>query len=106
MGVYYTARARAVLDGSWKSQDTWGGVREGMIRVEGFGPKLPAAVREEVLQRQKDMAQGRLHPFKAGTEPVRDNQGQVRIPAGKQLDDAQILQMNWLVEGVQAALPK
>ena len=105
-GDYYTARARAVLDGSWKSQDTWGGVREGMIRVEGFGPKLPPAVREEVLQRQKDMAQGRLQPFKAGAEPVRDNQGQVRIPAGKQLDDAQILQMNWLVEGVQATLPK
>lgn len=105
-GEYYTARARAVLDGSWKSQDTWGGVREGMIRVEGFGPKLPTAVREEVLQRQKDMAQGLLQPFKAGDQPVRDNQGQVRIPAGKQLDDAQILQMNWLVEGVQATLPK
>lgn len=105
-GDYYTARAKAVLDGSWKSQDTWGGVREGMIRVEGFGPKLPPAVREEVLQRQKDMAQGRLQPFKAGDQPVRDNQGQVRIPAGKQLDDAQILQMNWLVEGVQATLPK
>jgi len=95
-----------VLDGSWKSQDTWGGVREGMIRVEGFGPRLPPAVREEVLQRQKDMAQGRLQPFKAGDQPVRDNQGQVRISAGKQLDDAQILQMNWLVEGVQATLPK
>ncbi|WP_428142783.1 BMP family ABC transporter substrate-binding protein [Delftia acidovorans] len=105
-GDYYTARAKAVLDGSWKSQDTWGGVREGMIRVEGFGPKLPPAVREEVLQRQKYMAQGRLQPFKAGDQPVRDNQGQVRIPAGKQLDDAQILQMNWLVEGVQATLPK
>ena len=52
------------------------------------------------------MAQGRLQPFKAGDQPVRDNQGQVRIPAGKQLDDAQILQMNWLVEGVQATLPK
>ncbi|CAB5704273.1 Purine-binding protein BAB2_0673 precursor [Delftia tsuruhatensis] len=105
-GDYYTARARAVLDGRWKSQDTWGGVREGMIRVEGFGPRLPAAVREEVLSRQREMAQGRLHPFKAGSEPIRDNQGRVRVPAGKQLEDAQILQMNWLVDGVQATLPQ
>src|SRR5450759_986027 len=40
-GKYYTARARAMLDGAWKSGKVWGGVREGMIRVEGFGPKVP-----------------------------------------------------------------
>ncbi|WP_280189531.1 BMP family ABC transporter substrate-binding protein [Delftia sp. PS-11] len=104
-GDYYTARARAVLDGAWKSQDTWGGVRDGMIRVEGFGPRLPAAARQEVLQRQQQMAEGRLHPFQAGAQPIRDNQGRIRIPAGERLTDAQILQMDWLAEGVQARLP-
>jgi simple sugar transport system substrate-binding protein len=105
-GDYYTSRARAVLEDRWTSQDTWGGVREGMVRVEGFGPRLPAAAREEVLQRQKEMAKGLLHPFRAGAQPIRDNQSRIRIPAGGQLDDAQILQMNWLVEGVQAQLPQ
>lgn len=38
-GGYYTQRARAVLDGSWKSANLWGGVKEGMIRVGDFGTR-------------------------------------------------------------------
>lgn len=100
-GDYYTRRARAVLDGSWKSGDVWGGVREGMIRLEAFGRKVPAAVQKEVLAQQRAMAQGRLQPFAAGPGDVRDNQGRVVIAKGAQLSDAQILSMDWLVEGVQ-----
>ena len=48
-GDYYTQRARAVLDGTWKSGNVWGGVKEGMIRVGDFGPKVPKAVQDEVL---------------------------------------------------------
>ena len=104
-GAYYTQRAKAVMDGSWKTGNTWGGVREGMIRMEGFGSKVPAAVQQEVLARQKDIGAGKLLPFAAGKQPVRDTQGAVRIPAGKVLSDEQILQMNWLVDGVNGKLP-
>ena len=103
-GAYYTARAQAVLDGNWKSGDVWGGVREGMIRVEGFGPKVPKAVHDEVLARQKDIASGKLHPFHA-VRAVLDNTGKEVIAQGQTLTDGQILQMNWLVAGVQGALP-
>jgi len=99
-GDYYTQRARAVLDGSWKSGNVWGGVKEGMIRVGEFGPKVPKAVRDEVLARQKDIADGKLQPFRAVAD-VRDNEGKLRIGAGKSLSDAEILNMNWLAEGVQ-----
>ena len=105
-GAYYTQRAKAVLNGSWKTGNIWGGVREGMIRMEGFGSKVPAAVQQEVLARQKDMAAGKIQPFAAGKQPLHDNQGAVRIAAGQALSDEQILPMNWLVEGVQGQLPK
>jgi len=100
-GGYYTSRVRAVLDGTWKSASVWGGVREGMVRVGDFGSKVPAAVQQEVLARQKDIGAGRVHPFHAGKLPVRDNQGRTVIASGKTLSDAQILVMDWLVEGVQ-----
>lgn len=99
-GDYYTQRAKAVLDGRWQSGRVWGGVREGMIRVGDFGPRVPKAVQNEVLARQKDIAAGRLHPF-ASRQPVRDNEGHEVIAAGQTLSDEQILNMNWLVEGVQ-----
>jgi simple sugar transport system substrate-binding protein len=99
-GAYYTQRARAVLDGSWKSGNVWGGVREGMIRVEGFGSRVPKAVQDEVVARQKDIASGKLQPF-AARVAVLDNEGHVVIPAGTRLSDAQIQTMNYLVAGVQ-----
>jgi len=84
---YYIQRAKAVLDGTWKSGNVWGGVKEGMIRIEGFGPKVPKAVQDEALARQKDIASGKLKPFGA-------------------LTDEQILNMNTFVDGVQGKLPK
>ena len=105
-GSYYTERTRAVLEGTWKSGDVWGGVREGMVRVGGFGSKVPAAVQQEVLAAQKAVGAGKLHPFRAAATAVRDNQGRVVIAPGTTLSDAQILQMHWLAEGVQGQLPR
>ncbi|MEO8014489.1 MAG: BMP family ABC transporter substrate-binding protein [Polaromonas sp.] len=104
-GSYYTRRAQAVLDGSWKSAALWGGVKEGMIRVDSFGPKVPQKVADEVRARQRDIAAGRLHPFKARTALL-DNQGHEVLAAGKTLSDEQILNMNFLVQGVQGTLSK
>ena len=104
-GDYYTRRTQAVLDGSWKSASLWGGVKEGMVRVGDFGPRVPKAVQEEVLARQKDIGAGRLHPFHAKVA-VRDNEGREVIPAGRTLTDEQILRMHWLAEGVLGTLAK
>ncbi|MES2686300.1 MAG: BMP family ABC transporter substrate-binding protein [Pseudomonadota bacterium] len=104
-GDYYTRRAQAVLDGNWKSAALWGGVKEGMIRVDSFGPKVPKKVADEVLARQRDIAAGRLHPFRARTALL-DNEGREVLAAGKTLSDEQILGMNFLVQGVQGKLAK
>ncbi|MGJ7522172.1 BMP family ABC transporter substrate-binding protein [Variovorax sp. LT1P1] len=105
-GGYYTQRARAVLDGSWKPGNVWGGVKEGMIRVGDFGPKVPKAVQDEVLARQQDIAAGKLRPFAAVAADVRDNEGRVVIAKGSALGDEQILKMNWLAEGVQGRVAR
>ncbi|MDP2816924.1 MAG: BMP family ABC transporter substrate-binding protein [Polaromonas sp.] len=102
-GDYYTRRAQAVLDGSWKSAALWGGVKQGMVRVDSFGPKVPKKVADEVLARQKDIAAGRLHPFRTHSA-LRDNGGREVLAAGQTLSDAQILGMNFLVHGVQGKL--
>ncbi|MBI2772614.1 MAG: BMP family ABC transporter substrate-binding protein [Burkholderiales bacterium] len=81
-GDYYRQRTQAVLQGTWKSGNVWGGVKQGMIRVGDFGPKVPKAVQDEVLARQKDIASGKLKPF-------------------GDMTDEQILSMKDLVSGVQ-----
>jgi simple sugar transport system substrate-binding protein len=97
-GAYYTARVKAVQSGQWQSGNVWGGVKEGMVRVGDFGPKVPKTVQAEVLAKQKEVASGKLQPF-AG--PITDNEGKLVVPAGQALSDVQILSMNYLVAGVQ-----
>ena len=96
-GDYYTARVKAALSGTWQSGSVWGGVKEGMIRVGDFGPKVPKKVQDEILAKQKAVGAGKLQPF-AG--PITDNDGKLVLPAGQTLSDAQILNMNYLVQGV------
>ena len=68
-----------------------------MIRVGDFGPKVPKAVQDEIVAKQKALGTGKLLPF-AG--PITDNEGKWVVPAGQTLSDAQILNMNYLVQGV------
>jgi len=96
-GDYYTRRVRAVLEGTWKSGSVWGGVREGMVRVGEFGPRVPRSVQQEVLGLQQAIGAGKLHPF---TGPLTDNEGRPVLPKGQRLTDEQILNMNYLVQGV------
>lgn len=102
-GDYYRRRTQAALDGSWKSGQLWGGVKEGMIRVGYFGSKVPQAVQDEVLARQKDIAAGKVRPF-AG--PLSDNTGRQVLAKGQALTDEQILSMDYLVSGVQGKVAK
>ncbi|RZJ24701.1 MAG: BMP family ABC transporter substrate-binding protein, partial [Haliea sp.] len=47
-----------------------------------------------------------LRPFAAGRRGVHDNAGREVIASGAALSDEQIMKMNWLVEGVQAPMPR
>jgi basic membrane protein A and related proteins len=105
-GDYYTSRAKAALDGGWQSTSVWGGIRQDMIRVEGFGSKVPMTVQNEVLARQRDIRLGSFQPFYAKRQAVLDTQGYVVIPANTSLSDAQILNMNFLVAGVVGKIAK
>ena len=102
-GDYYTRRIQAVANGTWTSGKVWGGVKEGMIRVGDFGSKVPKAVQQEVLARQKEIASGRLKPFSG---PIVDNEGREVVPKGQAMTDEQILNMNFLVSGVQGRIAK
>ncbi len=102
-GNYYTTVVKAVMAGTWKTGATWGGIKEGMIKLAPFGPAVPASLRQLVGEREKAIAAGTLHPFQG---PVKDQSGKVRIAKGKTMSDGDLLGMNWYVEGVVGKLPK
>jgi basic membrane protein A len=95
-GAYYTQQAQAVIDGTWKTSNTWGGIKDGMVKLEAFGPAVPNDVKLFVQAREKEIVAGTLSPF---TGPIKDNEGKVQLEKGPMSDDG-LNKMNYLVEGV------
>ena len=99
---YYVARTKAVLDGTWKSQDVWLGLKPGMVVMAPYNPAIPKDVVALATQAVADIKSGKRHPFQG---PVRNQAGKVVIPKGKVAEDKMLLSMDWYVEGVQGKLP-
>ena len=101
-GGLYTQVVRSVLDGTWQPQAVWGGIGQGLVRLDAIDASAPGDVRARVEARRKAIVAGSFKPFAA---PLVDNDGQVRLARGT-LDDAAIGTMNWFVQGVVGSVPK
>jgi simple sugar transport system substrate-binding protein len=102
-GAYYTRVVQSVIDGTWKPDNVWGGIREGMIRMAPFNPVVPKDVQDLVNRTAAEIGAGKFHPF---TGPVKDSDGKERLAAGKVMSDDVLSKMDYYVEGVQGKLPK
>ncbi len=101
-GPYFTREVQSVLDGTWKSNQVWGGFKEGMVALEGFGPGVGDDLKAFLKQQEDAIAAGTLNPFAA---PIKDNEGKVRLAEGA-LDDKGLNAMDYYVEGVVGKLGK
>ena len=99
---YYIERTKAVIDGTWKSGDVWGGLDTGMVAMAPY-TNMPDDVKAIAEKVEADIISGKLHPF---TGPIKDQSGAIKVKAGETMDDGALLGMNWYVEGVEGKLPQ
>ncbi|WP_430476051.1 BMP family ABC transporter substrate-binding protein [Thalassospira lucentensis] len=99
---YYVARAKAVIDGTWESTDTWGGIDSGMVEMAPY-TNMPDDVKALAEETAAKIASGEFHPF---TGPIYDQAGELRIKEGEIAEDGMLLGMNWYIQGIDAELPK
>ncbi|MEA2888810.1 MAG: basic rane protein, partial [Bradyrhizobium sp.] len=62
-GPYYTARVKAELDGNWKSEDVWDGLKEKMVVMAPY-TNMPDDVKKAAEETEAAIKDGKLHPFK------------------------------------------
>jgi basic membrane protein A and related proteins len=99
-GPYYIKRAQAVIDGTWKSQDVWGGFSTGMLKMSPF-TNMPDDVKALAQQTVDDISSGKQKIF---VGPLIDQSGATKLPAGQVMDDATLAGLQWLVQGVEGKL--
>jgi basic membrane protein A len=99
---YYEERVRTELGGNWASADTWGGLKSKLVVMAPY-TNMPGDVKQMAEATEAAIVAGTLHAF---TCPVIAQDGKaVECKNGKNLEDGQILGMNFYVKGVDDKMP-
>jgi basic membrane protein A and related proteins len=99
---YYKKAVREALDGSWKTEQTWWGVKEGAIDVVAVSDKVPPPVRERLAAVKKGLTEGTFAIWKG---PLTDQNGRPVLAEGKVADDAFLKKIDFYLQGVTGKLP-
>ena len=99
---YYIARVKAELDGTWKSEDEWGGLKSKMVVMAPY-TNMPDDVKKLAEATEAAITEAKLFPFKC---PVVGQDGkEVECKGGDHLADGQVLGMNFYVKGIDDKIP-
>jgi simple sugar transport system substrate-binding protein len=98
---YYVERVKAAMEGTWKSEDVWGGLASGMLEMAPY-TNMPDDVAAAAKAAEDGIRNGSIVIFKG---PIKDQDGNLKVADGVALGDGDILGMNWLAEGIEGKLP-
>ena len=101
-GPYYIERIQALIDGSWKQQDVWGGMKEGHVVMAPY-TNMPDDVKKLAEETEAKIKSGEFNPF---TGPIKKQDGSEWLKDGEVAQDSVLLGMNFYVQGVDDKLPQ
>ncbi len=99
---YYKKAIKDVLEGTWKVEQTWWGVKEGAIDLVNISGRVPAATKVKIEEIKKGLTDGTFVIWKG---PLKDQAGKEMLKAGDTGDAKMLLGLNVYVKGVEGSLP-
>jgi simple sugar transport system substrate-binding protein len=100
-GPYYVERIKAALDGTWKPDNVWLGIKDKAVVLSPF-TNMPDDVKKMAEDTEAKIAGG-WNPF---TGPVAKQDGSAWLKDGEVSDDATLLGMNFYIKGIDDKLPQ
>jgi len=99
---YYRKAVKEALDGSWKKEHNWWGVKEGAIDLVQISAKVPEDVKKLVEERKAGLKDGSFVIWKG---PIRDQAGKEMLPKDQVAEDKWMHDIKWYVKGVEGKVP-
>ncbi len=96
-GPYYAKRVKAAMDGTWKTGFYYGNIKDGMVGLASYGPRVTAATKAKIAAKRAALVNGSFYEFEG---PLYDQKGKLRIKKGHRMTVNELYAMNWLVKGV------
>lgn len=100
-GPYYVQRVKDVINGTWKSQAVWKGLKAGMLFMAPF-TNMPDDVKQLAKKTVKKIESG-FNPF---TGPVYKQDGSLWLKKGQVAKESVVLGMDFYVKGITDQLPQ
>lgn len=103
-GPYFVEVVKAVMNGNFKPQAYWGGIKEGVVAIDtSYGPSVTQEAKNLIKQAEDKMKAGTWDVF---TGPIKLADGTMLVEEGQVLSDEKIWTLNKFVEGVIGEEPK
>jgi basic membrane lipoprotein Med (substrate-binding protein (PBP1-ABC) superfamily) len=96
-GPYYLKRTEAAMNGTWKTGNYYGNLKDGFTKLAPFGKGVTAKTRALIASQETLIKSGKWNEFSG---PVYDQSGKLRIKAGHRPTFNDLYSMNYLVKGV------
>ena len=100
---FYVKTAKEVHEGKWKSSSYWGGMKDEVVGLASLNILVPDDVKELVEKEKEEIIEGKYNIFQG---PIKDQEGNEKVPEGECLSDEELLEMNWFVKGVEGDIEK
>lgn len=100
-GPYYVDQVQKVINGTWTSENYWGSMSDGIVKLDTLSANAPEGAQAKVDEYAAKILDGSFHPF-AG--PIKNQAGEVVVPEGATMTDEEMLGFMWFVEGVNGTI--
>jgi basic membrane protein A and related proteins len=104
-GPYYIDIVESVMDGTWESEQYWGGWPDGIVDLAPIAEFVPEEIRSTIEEEISRFKSGEETIYTIFTGPIADQTGEIRVPDGQSMTDEELLSMDWFVEGVEGEIP-
>lgn len=99
----YRAKIQALLDGTWKSESIWHGLKEGVVDISPIHADVPKEVAEKVMAYKAEIIAGTRDVYQG---PIYNQAGELMVAEGKFLTDEELHKQDWYVKGIEGRIPK
>jgi basic membrane protein A and related proteins len=96
-GPYYLARVKAAMNGTWKTGNYYGSLKDGFTKLAPYGKGVSAATKKLIAQQKARIESGKWNEFSG---PIYDQKGKLRIKKGHRPTFNDLYSMSYLVKGV------
>ncbi len=100
---YYIKAIEEVKAGTWKTERTVWGVKEGLNDLVKIADVVPADAKKRVDEIKAGLKDGSFNPF---TGPIVDNTGKERLAKDQKADQAWLDKVDFYVKGVEGKIPR